>query len=76
MLNKMLRIYKESQTVTKQQAEELKGLIEALKCSVRETAKAHPWDRDYTNMCWDIQNRINKEIEIFIEENTKGPNHD
>ena len=57
--------------MTKQQAEELKGLIEALKCAVRETAKADPRDRDYTNMCWGIQNRINKEIEIFIEENTK-----
>ena len=52
--------------MTKQQAEELKGLIEALKCSVREIAKAPPWDRDYTDMCWDIQNRIDKEIEDFI----------
>ena len=52
--------------MTKQQAEELKGLIEALKCSVRETAKADPRDRDYTNVCWCIQHRINKEIEDFI----------
>lgn len=52
--------------MTKQQAEELKGLIEALKCSVRETAKSDPRDRDYTNMCWGIQNRIDKEIEDFI----------
>ena len=53
--------------MTKQQAEELKGLIEALKCSVKETAKTPSWDRDYTNMCWGIQNRINKEIEDFID---------
>lgn len=52
--------------MTKQQAEELRGLIEALKCAVRETAKANPWDRDYTDMCWDIRNRIDKEIEDFI----------
>ena len=52
--------------MTKQQAEELKGLIEALKSSVRETAKADPREKDYTNMCWDIQNRIDKEIEDFI----------
>lgn len=56
----------EKEEMTKQQAEELKGLIEALKSSVRETAKADPWDRDYTNMCWDIQHRIDKEIEDFI----------
>ena len=52
--------------MTKQQAEELKGLIEALKSSVRETAQADPRDRDYTNMCWGIQHRIDKEIEDFI----------
>ena len=52
--------------MTKHQAEELRGLIEALKSAVCETAKTPHWDRDYTDMCWDIQNRIDKEIEDFI----------
>ena len=52
--------------MTKQQAKDLRGLIEALKCSVRETATTNPRDRDYIDMCRNIENRINKEIENFI----------
>ena len=54
--------------MTKEQANNLRNLIVALKDSVKETtyAQRNYRDMDYIDLILNIQNRIDKEIEDFI----------
>ena len=54
--------------MTKEQANNLRNLIVALKDSVKETtyAQQNYRDRVYIDLILNIQNRIDKEIEDFI----------